>query len=122
MSTTRLDLTPNGAILRLDAEPKLDELLAASRDFADVRTSWATVVTMTALVLAVTLIQLALKAPASGCLIGVFGNLLFQAAFYQWRVYYQRNRFKRLKQEWLQHAEESGWDGVKKAKDTNERD
>jgi len=121
MSTTRLDFTPNGAILRLEAEPKLNKLLDASRNLADVRTSWATVITMTGLVLAVALIQLALKAPASGCLIGVFGNLLFQTAFYQWRVYYQRNRFKRLKEEWLKDAEESGWDGVKKAK-TNDPD
>lgn len=116
MSTTRLDFTKDGAILRLDAEPKLNELLTASRNYADVRTSWATVVTMTGLVLAVTILQLALKVPASGCLIGVFGNLLFQAAFYQWRVYYQRNRFKRLKEEWLQDAENNGWDGVRKAK------
>jgi len=115
MSTTRLDCAKDEAVLHFDEEPKLNELLDASRKLANVRSSWATLLAMTVLVLATTLLMLALGATPNGCLVGVFINLIVQAGLYQWRLYYERNRFRRIKGEWLQSAESGSWEGIQRA-------
>lgn len=120
MSTTRLDCNKDEVVLHLDEEPKLNELLDASRKLADVRSSWATLLAMTVLVLATTLLMLALGATPNGCLVGVVINLIVQAGLYQWRLYYERNRFRRIKGEWLKSAEAEGWNGVKKARENHD--
>jgi hypothetical protein len=109
MGTIRVDLSPIRAEVHVQGDSKLDELLTASRSYGETRAGWVALLALTGFTLIWMLLSTVLEVDSKTILLVTMTNILINAAFQQWRVFYTRNRFNRIKTEWLKEAGDKDW-------------